>query len=157
MLQISTPNTVPAVRPARSALTPEDLETSIFVDGDEQIRAPLYAQNVALGFLATGLSRRRFVDWAHERLVTCEKTLRWPDGRPYTLSETPIDEVFGDGEDESFRWLSELAKKAAQPSRRKTPERLIERYRRLGLALRLGLGAPFDRLIGAPLLSVSLT
>ena len=138
---------------AHDALPLDALRSSVFVDSDDQIRSPIYQRNVAIGFLSTGMSRRRFVDWAHDQLVNCDQTLRWPDGRPYEMSDTPIDDVFWD--DGSFRWLSELAKRAREPIKRQTQERLIERYRRLGLALKLG-GGPWERVFGAPPLTLRM-
>ena len=81
------------------------------------------------------LSRRRFADWLAETIFFYEGPILLPDGRPFPIPDSLVDDVFGN--DASFRWLSDFIRFAEKPPRQAPQRRVIERLRVISLAFQI--------------------
>ena len=82
-----------------------------------------------------GCSRREFADWIAETIFNYEGQVYWPDGRPFVVKDTLIDDAFND--DGSFRWMSELLRLTEVMPKQRPQRRIIPRLRAIDLALQI--------------------
>ncbi len=117
-----------------------DLRTSVIqVSPDWVLRKPNFGQKLTKGTKAIMdvhcLSRRDFADWLADTIFGFEGRIVGPDGRPFPVTDTLIDDAFnGDG---SFRWLSDFLRLADNPPKQRPQRRVLSRYRIIELALRI--------------------
>ena len=95
----------------------------------------VYFSRLSIATANLGMSRRKFADDIATTLFFFEGDMLWPDGTPLYLSDTCLDDAFGD--DGSFRWLSEFIKRAHQPIQRRPQNRVIERLRLIDLYFKI--------------------
>lgn len=126
-------------RPCVAANDNEPGPHPIRTASDEQLKRLSYFWRLAVATAnlrkEEKISRRRFADWLAEEIFFYDGVILDADGAPFSLPDTLVDEAFGD--DQSFRWLSDLARFAAKPPRQCPQERILPRLRLISLAFQI--------------------
>jgi len=108
---------------------------TVAVASDAQLSRKSHVQRLAMAARALELPRRAIPDWIADQLFGFEGVIVWPDGKPFELSDTAIDETFND--DGSFRWLSDFLRFAEAEPRQRPQARVLNRLRLIDLAFRI--------------------
>lgn len=95
-----------------------------------------YFRRLAIATCALDLSRREIPNWIADVIFSYEGRILWPNGEEFRISDTAIDDVFGN--DGSFRWISDFLKFGSLRAPRQKPQyRIIKRLRLIDLAFRI--------------------
>lgn len=112
---------------------------AIVVASDWELRRVSFFRRLAIAtanLVATeGLSRRQLADWQAHWIYLHEGPIFWPDGTPFEIWDTLIDDAYND--DQSFRWLSSFVKFAVKPPKQAPQNRILMRLRLLSLAFQI--------------------
>lgn len=108
---------------------------TVVVASDRQLSRKSHVQRLAMATRALELPRRAIPDWIADRVFGFDGAVVWPDGEPFAISDTAIDEAFND--DGSFRWLSDFLRFAEEAPRQRPQARVLDRLRLLDLAFRI--------------------
>lgn len=111
----------------------------IVVASDRELRRRSYFRRLAMATKALQaelkLSRREIPDWIADTIYAWRGEIVWPDGRPFDVSDTDIDDAFRN--DGSFRWLSGFVRFADTVPRQAPQSRIVDRLRLIDLAFRI--------------------
>jgi len=122
-------------RPCRCLYSVPVKSRRVVVASDGQLSRKSHVQRLAIATRALELSRRAIPDWIADQLFAFEGMIVWPDGWPFELSDTAIDEAFND--DGSFRWLSDFLRFAETEPQQRPQARVLDRLRLIDLAFRI--------------------
>jgi len=125
----------PCVRTALDA----ERRRRIVVASDRELRRRSYFRRLAMATKALlaelALSRREMPDWIADTIYAYRGEVVWPEGRPFNVSDTDIDDAFNN--DGSFRWLSGFIRFADAAPRQAPQSRILDRLRLIDLAFRI--------------------
>jgi len=108
---------------------------TVVVASDNQLSRKSHVQRLAMATRALELPRRAIPDWIADQVFGFEGVILWPDGTPFPVTDTAIDEAFND--DGSFRWLSDFLRFAEMEPRQRPQARVLTRLRLIDLAFRI--------------------
>jgi len=108
---------------------------TVVVASDAQLSRKSHVQRLAMATRALELPRRAIPDWIADQVYAFEGAILWPDGTPFSITDTAIDEAFND--DGSFRWLSDFLRFAEMEPRQRPQARVLGRLRLIDLAFRI--------------------
>ena len=101
----------------------------------EQLLNLHYFARLAIATANLDMPRRKIPDWMATTIYLYDGLIVWPDGLPFLIPDTAIDDAFND--DGSFRWLSDFLKFAVRSPRQKPQRRILPRLRLIDLAFRI--------------------
>lgn len=111
----------------------------IVVASDRELRRRSYFARLAMATKALqaelDISRREMPDWIADTIYEHRGEIVSPDGRPFDVSDTDIDDAFNN--DGSFRWLSGFVRFAEESPRQAPQSRVLDRLRLIDLAFRI--------------------
>jgi len=122
-------------QPCRSLQAVPLKDRRVVVASDAQLTRKSHVQRLAMATRALELPRRAIPDWIADHVFGFEGVIVWPDGAPFVVSDTAIDEAFND--DGSFRWLSDFLRFADTEPRQRPQARVLARLRLIDLAFRI--------------------
>lgn len=114
-------------------------QSAVVAPSEHDLRRLSYFRRLAIATAnlkaSHGLSRRRIPDWIAETIHFYDGVILTPHGRPWTISDTLIDDAFNN--DGSYRWLSDFMRFATEPPKQRPQDRVIARLRLLSLAFQI--------------------
>lgn len=110
-----------------------DQKTTIIVASDYKLSRKDTVQYLGRRLKGLNLSRREIPNWIANAVFFFEGRILWSTGTPFELSDTGIDDVFGD--DASCRWCGYLLRFADVPPKQRPQARVLPRLRLISLAL----------------------
>lgn len=125
------PHLVSSATPAAAS----SMARTVKVATDGQLMMISYVVRLAMCAVALGLSRRKFADELALVIYGFEGDVLWPNGSRFEITDTLIDDVFGD--DQDFRWLSDFLKWSEHPPRQRPQEKILPRLRVIDLYFRI--------------------
>ena len=126
---------------ASSKLAPEK---AIFVATNWELSRTWYFRRMAIATRALDLPRREIPNWMADVIFGHQGPILWQDGRVFKISDTAIDDAFGN--DDSFRWLSSFVQFSFDnPPRQKPQNRIYKRLRLLDLAFQIAYPGRLNR------------
>ena len=121
-----------------SSATPAVMSSSartVTVATDGQLMKISCGVRLAMCVVARGISRRRFGDDLALVIYSFEGVILWPNGSRFEITDTLIDDVFGD--DQDFRWLSDFLKWPVHPPCQRPQKKILPRLRVIDLYFRI--------------------
>lgn len=106
----------------------------IVAANDNDLREPEDVQHLARVTVVLGVSRRRFLDFLAETIFGFDGDIVWPDGKPFCVNDTLIDDAFPDG---SARWVSDFWRFAERRPRQRAQSRVCGRLRVIRIAVEI--------------------
>jgi len=122
-------------QPCRSLQAVPIKDRRVVVASYAQLGRKSHVQRLAMATRALELPRRAIPDWIADQVYGFEGEILWPDGAPFVVTDTAIDEAFND--DGSFRWLSDFLRFADTEPRQRPQARVLDRLRLIDLAFRI--------------------
>lgn len=107
----------------------------VVVATDKQLLRRSYFHRLAMATKALSMPRREIPNWIADTLFNFNGRIIWPNGHPFEISDTAIDDAFFN--DGSFRWLSDFMGFADEAPRQAPQRRLLARLRLIDLAFRI--------------------
>ena len=107
----------------------------ILVASDRELRNTHYCHRLAIATANLGLPRREIPNWTADVIFEYEGRILWPNLKPFTITNTAIDDAFND--DGSFRWFSSFIQFKDRFPKMRPQYRILRRLRLIDLAFRI--------------------
>lgn len=117
------------------SLSEDQWKARVTLASDAELSRKSHYLRLAVATAELGKSRRDIPDWLADVIYGFEGIVLWPDGAPFIVTDTLVDDAFNN--DGSFRWLSRFVQFRERAPRQRPQARILDRLRLIDLAFKI--------------------